>query len=347
MESKSISRRNFLEKSAATTGLMAFGAAGISKSSFSQGTATGKLPREVWIATISQMRLAADTPEEMVRLIFSNMEKAIIHQPDIICLPEAFLTANVRKRLTLSEKVETSTRILKMFSAFSKQNNCYLVCPVYTSERGKSYNSAVVIDRHGEQIGEYRKIHTTEGEIRSGITPGPLKPPVFETDFGLIGIQICFDILWDDGWKSLKQQGAEIVFFPAAYPGGQMVNTKAWQHKYVVVSSTRKLTSKICDISGDVVVQTGFWDSNLICAPVNLEKVFVHTWPYVNRFDEIRAKYGRKIKITNYHEEEWSIIESRSPDILVKDVLKEFNLKTFEQHTTDAEIAQVNARKKM
>jgi predicted amidohydrolase len=93
-------------------------------------------------------------------------------------------------------------------------------------------------------MGEYHKIHLTEGEISMGLTPGSLSPPVFHTDFGIIGVQICFDLLWDDGWKKLKDKGAEIVFLPSAFAGGQMVNAKAWQHKYVVVSSTRKHTSK-------------------------------------------------------------------------------------------------------
>src|SRR3712207_7956687 len=42
------------------------------------------------------------------------------------------------------------------------------------------------------------KCRPTDGEIASGVRPGPLDPPVFETDFGKIGIQICFDIKWED-----------------------------------------------------------------------------------------------------------------------------------------------------
>lgn len=346
MKSNSISRRNFIGKSAATTGLAALGAVGISNRSYAHdNTDSGKLPREVWIATVSQMGLRAENPEQMCGLILETLEKAIIYQPDIVCLPEVFATSNLEQKQTLAEKIESSSMVLKEFSAFAKQNNCYLICPVYTSEKRKIFNSAVVFNRLGEQIGEYRKIHPTENELVEGITPGPLQPPVFKTDFGMIGIQICFDSLWDDGWKALRQQGAEIVFWPSAYAGGQVINTKAWQNKYVVVSSARKNTSKICDIDGNVAAQTGIWDTNLICAPVNLEKAFLHTWPSVSRFDEIRAKYGKKIKITNHHEEEWSIIESLSPDIMVKDILKEFDLKTHEQQTNDAEIAQNKARK--
>jgi len=47
-----------------------------------------------------------------------------------------------------------------------------------------------VIDRAGLRMGEYRKIHLPEDEIDIGLTPGPLEPAVFQSDFGKIGIQI-------------------------------------------------------------------------------------------------------------------------------------------------------------
>ena len=345
MKSNSLSRRNFLGTSAVTAGLVTFGIAGAAGKANAQTNNPGKLPREVWIATISQMELRAENAEQMTDLVLKLLDNSLVYNLDVVCFPEIFATNSVTKKPgTLAGKLEISAMVLKKFSAFAKQNKCYMICPVYTAENGKTYNSAVVLDRQGEQIGEYHKIHITEGEIRSGISPGSLNPPVFKTDFGTIGIQICFDMLWDDGWKALSKQGAEIIFWPSAYAGGLEVNTKAWQNKCVVVSSVRKNTARICDITGDTVAQTGVWDPNVICAPVNLEKAFLHSWPYSRRFNEIKAKYGRQIRITNHHEEEWSIIESLSPDILVKDILKEFNLKTHKQHTLDSEMAQNKMR---
>lgn len=64
----------------------------------------------------------------------------------------------------------------------------------------------------------------------------------------------------------------------------------------------------------------------MVCAPVNLEKAFLHTWPHVRRFGEIQAKYDRKVRIHNFAEEEWSIIESRSPEVKIADHLWEFEL---------------------
>lgn len=343
---KNVNRRNFLQKTALTAGLSAFGsisiaADSVSKDFDSQGE---KLPREVWIASISQMGMTAESSEEMVEMILQIMSGLKTKSPDIICLPEVFATSNINKNYTLDEKVQVSLNAIEKMSAFSKSNSCYIVCPVYTSENGAVFNSAVIIDRQGKNTGEYHKIHLTEGEISMGLTPGNLTPPVFETDFGTIGVQICFDLLWDDGWKNLRDQGAEIVFLPSAFPGGQMVNAKAWQHKYVVVSSTRKHTSKICDITGAEVYKTGIWNPGLICAPVNLEKAFLHLWPYVRRFPEIQKKYGRDVRITIYHEEEWAIIECLSSHLKVKDILAEFELRTHEEHVQDATIAQKKAR---
>jgi len=64
--------------------------------------------------------------------------------------------------------------------------------------------------------------------MNNGVTPGALKPPVFRTDFGVVGAQICFDMEWHDGWQNLRKGGAEIVFWPSAFAGGTAVNAKAW-----------------------------------------------------------------------------------------------------------------------
>jgi beta-ureidopropionase len=255
-----LSRRNFLQKSAITTGMVTIGTLGLTRSSGVWEIEEEKLPREVWISCFSQKGLYTDTAELMVEQVLEALKELEPYHPDFICLPELFPCTHVRKTYTNKEILIISEWTLDRFSAYSKQNNCYTICPVYTSDSdGSIYNSSVVIDRQGKQVGTYRKIHITESEISEGITPGPLYQPVIQTDFGKIGIQICYDINWDDGWTMLKKQGAEIVFWPSAYGAGRMINAKAWQYKYVVASSTQTNDSKICDISGEELARTGFW----------------------------------------------------------------------------------------
>jgi beta-ureidopropionase len=300
-----------------------------------------RLPREVWVATLSQDRMEARTWQEMSRKMLGRMEEIASYEPDIVCLPEVFPFVNLSSgRTPLKEAAEVPIgAVSRPFADFAKKHHCYVVCPIYTKEDGRYYNAAVFIDREGKVLGEYRKIHPTIGEIENGIIPGPLEAPVFKTDFGIVGAQICFDIEWLDGWQALRKAGAELVFWPSAFAGGSMVNTKAWQNKYCVVSSTRKDTSKICDVTGEQIAWTGNY-ANWVCAPLNLEKTFLHSWPYCRRFKEIQAKYGRKVSIRTFMEEEWTIIESRSPEVRVADIMKEFELKTHEEHMQAAEAVQ-------
>jgi beta-ureidopropionase len=283
--------------------------------------------------------------KEMTKKMLSRMEQIVPYQPDIICLPEVFPFANISSgRPPLSKIAEAPVgEISQPFADFARKNKCYVVCPIYTKENGQYYNSAVFIDRKGNLLGEYRKAHPTTTEMDKGVAPGPLNPPVFKMDFGIVGAQICFDIEWDDTWKNLRKAGAEMVFWPSAFGGGSMVNTKAWENKYVVVSSTRTDTSKICDISGEEAAATGRW-AHWVCAPVNLEKAFLHTWPFCRRFGDVQAKYGRKVRIQTFYEEEWSIIESRSPDVKISDVMKEFEFLTHEELIQAADARQRTMR---
>jgi predicted amidohydrolase len=340
-------RRKFIRNSALGIGAgVSLTSSAIESESNLPGGSTGvKLPREVWVATFTLTRVEAETYDDVIDKVLGHMEDIINYKPDIICLPELFPFISVPKRITVTEAVgKPLEKVISRFSEFSKKYKTYIICPVYTEEDGKYYNSAIIFDREGEILGEYRKIHTTVGEMGRGVSPGPLDPLVFKTDFGTIGVQICFDLEWDDGWKKLREKGAEIVFFCSAYSGGLALQTKAWQNKYSVVSSTMKGSAKICDITGQEIAKTGRWERHWAIAPINLEKAFLHSWPYFRKFKDIKAKYGRKVKITNFDEEEWSIIESLSPDVKIADIIEEFDLKTHEEAIKSATDMQIKLR---
>jgi beta-ureidopropionase len=344
MKANRISRRNFLQKTALTTGVISVVPFGIEGYMPSIEPVENKSPREVWIAGVSQMGLKAKTPELMVETVLRILKEALTYKPDIVCLPEVFPFEYIETKLTLAQKVEISDKVMGQFAEFSKQNNCYTICPVYTSAGGKIYNSAVVFDRNGKRIGQYNKIHETVEAIADGVSCGSLYQPVTETEFGPIGIQICYDINWDDGWKMLKDQGVKIIFWCSAFDGGQQLNMKALQNKCIVASSTNKNTSKLCDIDGKTISKTGIWDPNFYCGPVNLEKVFLPSYDYLSQFEQVKKKYGRKVRITTFHEEEWTIIESVSPDVFIKDIMKEFNLISHVEGLREAEIIQAKSR---
>ena len=336
-EKKKITRRGFIQKTSAGLGISILGASTFSLASEKSIKISERLPREVWIASLSLESLEAKTFEEMIKKVLKTMEEVVPYQPDIVCLPEIFPFIKVAKNPPLSECAEVAPGpITKRFAEYAKKYHCYVICPIYTKENGRFYNSAVVINRDGTVVGEYRKIRPTVSEMESGVSPGPPEPPVFKTDFGTIGIQICFDVNWHKGWRYLRKSGAEIVFWPSAFAGGKMLNTLAWINKYCITTSTRQDPTRIIDITGEELAITGRY-GDWVCAPVNLEKAFIHCWPYIKYFDALRAKYAKKIRIKMFHDEGWAIIESISPDVKIADALKEFEIASHEEHIITAQ----------
>jgi beta-ureidopropionase len=335
-----LSRRTFLANSTAGAALGAI----------AQGGTAANPPREkgdrreIWVASISLERLEAKNAEAMVDNVASRMEEASPCQPDIICIPETFAFRGVPDSLPLKERAAAAEWIVKRFAEFARKHNCYVICPTYTMENETIYNSAVVIDRQGSVLGAYHKIHPTEDEIESGVTPGPLNPPVFQTDFGVVGIQICFDANWPEGWRALRKAGAEIIFWPSAFPGGRMLSAMAWINKTYIVTSTWPNPTRIIDITGEEIAVSGRFES-WVCAPINLEKAFLHIWPYTEKIDALRKKYGQEVRIAKMHMEDWAIIESVSPDLPIKKALAEFEIPLHEEHIQRSWEAQEKARK--
>lgn len=288
-----------------------------------------RLPREVWVASIGQMGLSAANPEEMCGKMILRMEEVLPLAPDIICTPEVFPFVGLSggKQPPLSQCAEERTGpILERFSEFARNHRCYVICSTYTKEAGRYYNAAVLLDRQGQYVGEYRKINPEDNELERGVTPGPRKPPLFTTDFGKIGLQICYDINWYENWTQLSKAGAEIVFWPSAFAGGMMLNSLAWMNKFYVVSSTRsEHPTKMIDPLGADILETGR-AGNWVCGPLNLDVAVIQGVVNFARFKDIQKKYGRRFRFRILHVEALALIEGLSPEISVPMVLKEFNI---------------------
>ena len=94
-----------------------------------------------------------------------------------------------------------------------------LIAPIFEKDGTDFFNTAFVIGPDGEVLGKYRKVHVPQiplWEEKSYFSPGDLGFPVFDTPFARIGVQLCWDIFFPEGFRSLALAGAEIVFAPTA-----------------------------------------------------------------------------------------------------------------------------------
>lgn len=312
-----------------------------------------RLPREVWVAGVSLKGLwPVETIEKRMKDILERMESVYAFEPDLICLPEEINQSWVDESKTLQEVAEdeaTPGPITSMLAEVARKQHCYITCPIATKKDGLFYDSTILLNREGKIDGVFHKVHPTSTEILpnsyfkgEGFTPGPIRSKVYKTDFGNVGFQICFDAEWNDGWQSLKEDGAEIVFFSSQGPYSNTLRNRAWLNNYYIVSATGE-DAQIIDITGDVIASDGEF-ARWVCAPVNLEKELLHIGPHALKFDAIQKKYGRKIQIKIYHQENWATIESLDPEIKVSNILKEYDISTFDEQISEASVIQEKYR---
>ena len=117
------------------------------------------------------------------------------------------------------------------FQALAAELGMVLVLPMYEEEQpGILYNTAAVVDADGTYLGKYRKNHIPQVKgfwEKFYFRPGNLGYPVFQTAVGPVGVYICYDRHFPEGWRALGLNGAQIVFNPSATHRG--LSAYLWQ----------------------------------------------------------------------------------------------------------------------
>jgi len=304
------------------------------------------MPRKIWISTTAFRGPANSTMEANIEAARCLLEAACAVRPDVVCLPEGFASAGVGYARAKEVAQPVPGPITEMAAEVARRHSTYVICPQLEARDGKVYNSAVLLDRGGHIVGIYEKVHPVTSSadytvLEHGVTPGS-EAKVFETDFGRVGILICFDINWPEEWAALKRQGAEIVFWPSAYSGGFPLQVYAFLHSYYVVSSTRA-DARIIDLTGELLEQVGR-ASPIASAQIDLEKVVFHgdfNWAQV---EPLRARYGRDVRVRLYHDEALMTIESHRQDLTVAQIIEEMGLERLPDYLARNERAQAALR---
>jgi N-carbamoylputrescine amidase len=112
----------------------------------------------------------------------------------------------------------------KLMQDLATETNMVLVVPIFEKEDdGFYYNTAAVIDADGSYLGKYRKQHIPHVKgfwEKFYFRPGNGGYPVFDTAVGKVGVYICYDRHFPEGWRALGLNGAKIVFNPSATSRG-------------------------------------------------------------------------------------------------------------------------------
>ena len=182
-----------------------------------------------------QMALKADSsmaPEAirdaMIEAHIPLIEKAGEAGVQVLCFQEVFTQpyfcpSQDAKWYAAAEPIPDG-HTTRLMQDYAKQHGMVIVVPIYEEEMtGVYFNTAAVIDADGSYLGKYRKSHIPHvGGFweKFFFKPGNSNWPVFETAYCKLGVYICYDRHFPEGWRALALNGAEYIVNPSATVAG-------------------------------------------------------------------------------------------------------------------------------
>jgi predicted amidohydrolase len=243
--------------------------------------------RIVRLATVHHRPKESKSADDNLSQFSALVAQAASEKADIVCLPEGItLVGTENNYMSASETVPGPTT--KYLGDVARKHNLYIVAGLLEKEGDVVYNTAVLIDRKGALAGKYRKISLPREEIDGGVTPGN-SLPVFDTDFGRIGIMICWDVTFPETARALAQQGAEIIFLPIWGGYVKLAMARAIENQVYVVSSSYDMISAVFDLEGEVASEATDADP-VVVTEVDLGKQKL--WPWVG---DLKSRIPREM----------------------------------------------------
>jgi N-carbamoylputrescine amidase len=178
--------------------------------------------REKFTIGLIQVRCGKDAEKNLARVI-EKIGEAASRGAQIICTHELFRSEYFCRTedadlFNLAEPVPgPATAAL---AKVAREKQVVIVASLFERRAaGVYHNTCAVIDADGSFLGKYRKMHIPDDPLyyeKFYFTPGDLGFPNFDTRYGRIGVQICWDQWYPEGARAVALQGAQVIFYPTS-----------------------------------------------------------------------------------------------------------------------------------
>lgn len=227
-------------------------------------------PRRVRVGTMKFRPPRPAGTADHVRLYAEQIDRLGATGLDMILLPEFANTASLppHQGLDLWEFAEpVPGPFCAMLAEKARTYNAYVCAGVLERDGDFIFNAAVLYDRAGKLVGKQRKVHPYWPEEPLGVSPGD-SFDVFQTDFGTVGIMICYDSWWPESARLLALKGAELILFPNAGYEEKILPARAIDNNVYIVASTLNSPAAIVTPRGDLMAVSAV--NNVLSAEIDL-----------------------------------------------------------------------------
>jgi predicted amidohydrolase len=231
---------------------------------------TAPARRRLRVATVywrPQKRTAVDANlSQFCRLV----DRAADAGAEMVCLPETLLGIGTGGPGP-GDAMPIPGPATEAFGERARLRHLWVCAGLSERDGDRIYNSAVLLDRHGRLVGKYRKTHLPIQEVEAGFTPGR-ELPVFDTEFGRVGMLICHDTAFPEPARVLAMKGAELVLLPIWGGSDLYVRSRAADNGFFIVSSSYDFPCGVISPTGEWLCQSAREpDGSLVTCEIDLE----------------------------------------------------------------------------
>jgi predicted amidohydrolase len=247
---------------------------------------------------------------------------------DLVLLPETWLGQGDHEPEPLDGPAITT------MAALAKKHHCYVVCPIDRIDGARRLNTSVLIDRAGQVAGLYNKVYPywSEFDVRPPVEVGD-EVPVFQVDFGRLGLAICFDANFPEVWKRLADQGAELVAWSSAYSAGTTLQAHALVHHYTIVTSTQTSDCIVYDITGQEILYEKADGLNVTHLTLDLDRGIYHENFNLEKRDRLLQEHaGEVIQEQWLEREQWFVLRAGRPGVSARALARAYGLEELRDY---------------
>jgi predicted amidohydrolase len=245
-------------------------------------------PRRVSLAALNLRPRGTSTPAQSVAAWIALAKATVPAGVDVILMSEGIpMVGTGRRYVDVAEPVPGPTT--HALGELARAKHAWVVAGLYERAGTAVYNTAVLIGRDGGLAGSYRKVYLPREEVEGGLTAGS-SYPVFTTDFGSVGLMICWDTQFTDPARALALAGAELLLVPIAGGNETLVHARAIENRVFVASSGYDYPTQVIDPDGRVLA-SAVTDGTAALATIDLSRRYVDPW-----LGDMRGRLRRELR---------------------------------------------------